>query len=1155
MKKALYILLLLPVLALGQTATQNYVRTDVYKDSTSTSDPAKANAAVTYYDGLGRPIQQVAGKASGTGKDVITHIEYDPYSRQPREYLPYPSESTSLGFLPNAQSVVIPFYSSSSYYENTANPYTEKLFEASPLNRVLQQAAPGNDWSLASGHAIMFEYDTNGADEVQKFTATATWNSTTEIYDAAFNDGGYYPPGQLYRTQTTDENGAITREYKNKEGQVVCKINAKGAEDMVTYYVYDQYGNLSFVLPPLAEGNIDDKLCYFYRYDHRNRLAEKKLPGKDWEHIVYDYLDRVVATGPVLNPFGGPETGWLRTYYDKQNRVCITGWIAESDIDTGKRKTLQDSYDLHYQVESLERAAAPQTLDDIQISYELRNVPIKLLTINYYDDYNWANAPFATGSVNQVDGQDVNYAVKGLLTGIWDRVLTAPTETFAQISCTLYDKKYRPVRQFTRNYMGGYMQVDTKLDFDGTPQHNTTKHLRALGTFPLITYEGFTYTPQDRLLTTVHQIGANSLELMSYNSYDALGQLIMKNVGGSDTTGSTALQQVDYTYNIRGWLTGINDVTDLHPLIIPDLFAFKINYNGALVDDVNGAIVPLYNGNISETYWRSESDNLLRKYSYKYDQANRLLDAFYQKPDDGAPLRNSYNEHLTYDKNGNIQTLKRNGDLDEANTVIQIDDLSYKYAESDPNRLLKVTDIEANPSGFKDDTGGNVVDYEYDDFGNMIADGNKGITQITYNHLNLPVFINMDTRGTISYLYTASGVKVQKAVYDALFNGGAYNTTDYLDGYQYLNTHLQFFPTAEGYVDVTKDQEGTSFYNYVYQYKDHLGNIRMNYAWDPGEDVLKIKEENHYYPFGLKHQNYLNDQKEFREFNAGIQLMGRPVPFTKAPYNYKYNGKEWQDELGLNLYDYGARNYDPAIGRWHNIDPLAEQGRRWSPYAYAFDNPVYFIDPDGMWPDLPSWGSVVNSAKSTYREYKATATKKYNEVKTAVTKQYNETKKVVAATAKAAVKATVDTAVAGTKATKKFVTDNKETILDGANMVKKTGENVTKAGLVAAGIGAAVGGVGAGPGLEVAEVGGVMTFVGEVVEAGTNLISGDVEKGAAEGAIIALGKVLDGAIDAAMPGPTPDIAPKVTEALKATKAVGKETITDEAKKKAQNVIQ
>jgi RHS repeat-associated protein len=135
----------------------------------------------------------------------------------------------------------------------------------------------------------------------------------------------------------------------------------------------------------------------------------------------------------------------------------------------------------------------------------------------------------------------------------------------------------------------------------------------------------------------------------------------------------------------------------------------------------------------------------------------------------------------------------------------------------------------------------------------------------------------------------------------------------------------------------------------VYNYTDHLGNIRVSYTLNPADGKLKILEENHYYPFGLKHSNYNVDKADFDKDETGFFVILKSV--ERSEFQYKYNGKEYQDELELNWYDMEARNYMPDIGRWGNMDELAEAFKDLSPYNFSYNNPISFSDPSGLAPE------------------------------------------------------------------------------------------------------------------------------------------------------------------------------------------------------------
>jgi RHS repeat-associated protein len=212
----------------------------------------------------------------------------------------------------------------------------------------------------------------------------------------------------------------------------------------------------------------------------------------------------------------------------------------------------------------------------------------------------------------------------------------------------------------------------------------------------------------------------------------------------------------------------------------------------------------------------------------------------------------------------------------------------------------------------------------------MIEDLNKGIDLITYNHLNLPTHIYFANNGTagrrIGYVYTADGIKLRK--YTHLNTNAEGPVTDYVGAFVYENNELQFIQTSEGRLV----PDGGGGYNYEYALKDHLGNTRVMFS-QTGE----VLQDQSYYPFGMS--------------------MGEALTFdmpSSLPDNkYLYNGKELQDDFDLGWYDYGARFYDPAIGRFLTVDPHAENYLSWTPYNYVGNNPIRRIDPDGKdWDDV-----------------------------------------------------------------------------------------------------------------------------------------------------------------------------------------------------------
>jgi len=879
---------------------------------------ANVRRVFQYMDGLGRPIQTNEVAQSPTSLDIIGYNVYDQYGREPKKYIPYTITSNGGAYRTGAaaeQSTFINTFGAGNY------GFAETRFEPSPLNRPVEQAAPGATWAIGTGHTMGYLYRGNTAAEaVRDFTNS---NSFTD--------------NALYVTEETDENGKKRLTYTDKLGRVVLvkqqmPATLTGVDDndyARTYTVYDDFGRVTAVLPPetskkmKAAGTWDyttatyASMVFRYQYDSRGRMTSKTVPSGGATVIAYDRLDRPVLTTD-------PKLFKTFTRYDILSRPVVSGRYKGA-ATPGASNPLYET----------PNTTAPHYYSSTAFPTDNNLDVYKVL---YYDDYDLDNngslgagetytdpaeSPFETAAFLRTRGKPT--ASK---TGILKNDGTAPTTFLTTRS--YYDKEYSLIQVNKQNHLSGADITSSAYDFANRVTKTRRDHTATPpgGTAKSYTIrEEYVYDHASWVVFVAHQIGAQQKVILSASKYDELGRLQDKSLNASNYTGSTLptpgtvynyLQSLDYNYNIRGWLTGINDPVSATCVVqggdqLTDLFSMGLDYESA----ANGATAQ-YNGNIAAMQWRTyigSTCGVRQLYQFGYDGANRLTAANHRTWNGAAwtdPAR--YNEsNITYDLNGNIKSYTRQGLTSGASTFGTIDQLTYTYGDAlRPDRLTQVADAGSATKGFKYVSTAGA--YTYDLNGNLTRDNHKTLS-LSFNHLNLPNYIAFDSGSDITMTYTADGEKLAKVA------GGV--TKNYVSGIEYTGANVEAIYHGEGRCT----PNGTSFF-YEYTIKDHLGNARVTFRAN-GTAVTNL-EDFHYYPFGM-------------------QMEGIGTTAASGSNKYRYNGKELNDDFGLNLSDYGARWYDASVARWWNIDPLTERAQEWSPFRYAFNNPMKNIDPDGKY--------------------------------------------------------------------------------------------------------------------------------------------------------------------------------------------------------------
>ena len=880
----------------------------------------------TYYDSFGCPVNVVARGASTDGRDLATLTEYDALDRTVKEWLAVPCSAA------NGPISRDDFFGKSSSEYDDSLAFRESQYELSPSAEAVRILQPGVAFSKRP-HTTSFvgNRQSDAMYRCQRFVPSN---------DYTFRTLGSYADGELAVVKTVDADNRTVLTFTDWKGNKVLErhvLDGSRGFTADTYYVYDALGKLRFVLPPALNGmtrtnwkSWDIRSCmplrqyaYFYRYDDRMLLVEKKLPGADPVYYIND-----ITGNTVFSQDGNLRKGnrWKFSIPDRFGRTAVEGLCDAPDAAAVEG--------MFVRVAKTDYANAASSICGTGYCSNIVLQAPSLLTADYYDDYRFLTLRQFEG-LNRMGNRNARGLKTGTMTAVLEPVCTPvsadnlkaePSEICSVVS---YDSEDRIACVETSNILGGKDRTVTEYTFSGKPLSMAVTHTAA-GKLTAEESYGYTYDALDRPLQTRYSINNGQSVTLADNRYDELGRL------QSDRRNGSASLATEYGYNLQGMPTRIST-----PLYTESLF-YEQTHNGS---------TPQYGGNISAIDWSvaDESDTYgKRGYTFSYDGMSRLTAAAYLE---NGKLNNHFSTSYKYDLMGNILTLRREGLLDSGDYGT-IDDLTYSY---EGNQVVKIDDVADESPSYSGamhfrDAANEETEYTYDANGNMLTDSNKGITSIDYNVLDLPQCINVkpnvlgNSDNNVCYTYSADGTKLRSTYKKGNSQVLPYKPTPslniktngmvtpmvrllennyyYCSNLVYNNDRLSAILFDGGYASV---DEGGGIVMHFYV-KDHLGSNRLVVDGNGN-----IEEVNHYYPFGA--------------------LMGDRCGVSRN--KYKYIGKELDTMYGWNMQDHEARWYDPVVGRWMATDPLQEKYESVSSYCYTANNPIRFVDTDGKVIKLP----------------------------------------------------------------------------------------------------------------------------------------------------------------------------------------------------------